>query len=112
MCKILRENTKSILQGDRQLSTTLCKLDIHYSERDRRPASHLSLWNRSHVRGHVRLVSRPLHLTIPLGSNKLQDGNNMIKNCFKSGLGKIEENDVGYLPGFIFRLVVFSLVIS
>ena len=36
MCKILGENTKSILQGDQQLLTTLCKLDIHYSERDHR----------------------------------------------------------------------------
>ena len=81
MCKILRENTKFILQGDQQLLTTLCKLDIHYSERDRHPASHLRLWDTSHVRGHVRLVSRPLHLTMPLGSNELQDGNNMMKYC-------------------------------
>jgi hypothetical protein len=87
-------------------------MDIHYSERDRHPASHLSLWNRSHVRGHVRLVSRPLHLTMPLGSNKLQDDNDEIKNCFKSRLGEVEENDVGYLPGFISKLVVFSLVMS
>ena len=42
MCKILRGNTKSILQGDRQLLSILCKLDTHYSERDRHPASHLS----------------------------------------------------------------------
>ena len=39
---LLRENNKSILQGDQQLLTTLCKLDIHDSERDRHPASHLN----------------------------------------------------------------------
>ena len=42
MCKILRENTKSFVLDDQQLLSTLCKLDIHYSERDRHPASHLN----------------------------------------------------------------------
>ena len=40
--EIFREDTKSFLQDDQQLLSTLCKLDIHCSERDRHPASHLN----------------------------------------------------------------------
>ena len=64
--------------GDQRLLTTLCRLDIHYSERDKHQAKPF-FRDKSRVRGHVKLVSRPLHLTMPLGSKILKGGNTMIK---------------------------------
>ena len=45
-----------------KLSSTRRRLDLNYSERDRQPQATYAiqlacqLWNKSHVRGHVRLV--------------------------------------------------------
>ena len=45
-----------------KLSSARCRLDLNYSERDRHTIVTYAiqvacqLWNKSHVRGHVRLV--------------------------------------------------------
>ena len=65
------------------LLKTYCKLDIAIGERQTPDSATFSYGTSlMRVHGHVRLVFRPLHLTMPLGSNILKGGNNLKKKDY------------------------------
>ena len=80
MCKYLEKNTKSFVHDDQQLLSTLCKLDIHYSERDRHPANHLIVEQVSCTwTCKVCFQAASSHYAVRI--QQLQDDNIMIKIC-------------------------------
>src|SRR4051812_35924113 len=80
---IYKQETKTVIN---KLLATRCRLDPNYSERDRHPPATYAIqvacqsWNKSHVRGHVRLVrAASSHYATRIQNTK--GGNNMIINA-------------------------------